>query len=211
MRDAPSSPSHGAHQALLGELFSSKVRAAVLGFLLPRPHLAFSLTDLSRRLGLPISSLQHECYKLQRIGILTARRSGNARLYRVDGDCPLHTALSTLIDRAIGRQACLAGAVEDVAGLELAFLSPAAPSDSDRPPRLVLVGDIPLDALTGAVARVERAIALPAGSLDLAFFQPDDWQVRIAAGNPYALELLAGRSQDLCPAEQAAPAVVADR
>ena len=35
----------------LAELFSSRVRAAVLTLVLPRPHLAFSLTDLSRRLG----------------------------------------------------------------------------------------------------------------------------------------------------------------
>ena len=35
----------------LAELFSSRVRAAVLALVLPRPHLRFSLTDLSRRLG----------------------------------------------------------------------------------------------------------------------------------------------------------------
>ena len=41
----------------LAELFSSRVRAVVLALLLSRPHLRFSLTDLSRRLGLPVSSL----------------------------------------------------------------------------------------------------------------------------------------------------------
>jgi hypothetical protein len=45
---------------LLAELFSSKVRAAVLGYMLPRPQIAMSLTEFSRILGLPISSLQHE-------------------------------------------------------------------------------------------------------------------------------------------------------
>jgi hypothetical protein len=45
----------------LAELFSSKVRASVLALMLPRPHLAFSLTDLSRRLDIPVSSAQHEC------------------------------------------------------------------------------------------------------------------------------------------------------
>ena len=55
---------------LLAELFSSKVRAAALGVFLPRPHCWFSLTELSRLLGLPVSSLQHECYKLARLGLL---------------------------------------------------------------------------------------------------------------------------------------------
>jgi DNA-binding IclR family transcriptional regulator len=73
----------------LVELFSSRVRAAVLALVLPRPHLGFSLTDLSRRLGLPVSSVQHECYKLTRLGLLRDERVGNARLYRPDPTWPL--------------------------------------------------------------------------------------------------------------------------
>jgi len=69
---------------LLSELFSSKVRAAVLGHVLPRPQVALSLTEFSRLLDLPISSLQHECYKLERIGIineLTNRQRGRVFSY----------------------------------------------------------------------------------------------------------------------------------
>ena len=198
---------------LLAELFSSKVRAAVLGFVLPRPHLGFSLTDLSRRLELPISSLQHECYKLERIGVLVARRSGNARLYRVDPQCPLHVVLTALIEQAIGRDACLAGAIEDVPGLELAFLSGPLPDDGstdgaargqgsdglavETPLRLVLVGDVPLDALEAAIARVEEALDLPAGGLEFAFFQPDDWAARINLRHHYVQELLTDLSHVL--------------
>lgn len=215
----------GAHDDLLAALFSSKVRAAVLGFLLPRPHLGFSLTDLSRRLGLPISSLQHECYKLERIGVLTARRSGNTRRYRVEPGCPLHAALTALIVHAIGPAACLAGAIEAIEGLELAFLSEREPErDGNRgagridpgvatraapPPRLVLVGDVPLEVLDGAAARVERALGLPRGALDFAFFQPGDWQARIATLNPYTMGLLAGRFLDLLPSRDPRAATLA--
>ena len=73
----------------LAELFSSKVRAAVLGHLLPRPRQAFGLTDLSRALGLPVSSLQHECYKLERVGVLAAARDGSVRRYSPDPSFPL--------------------------------------------------------------------------------------------------------------------------
>src|SRR5215213_9148897 len=87
---------------LLEELFSSRVRAAVLCQILPRPHLGFSLTEFSRVLGLPISSLQHECYKLERLGVLAGRREGNARRYRVDPTCPLHAPLTALVLAALG-------------------------------------------------------------------------------------------------------------
>ena len=49
---------------------------------LSRPDQAHRISgpNFSRRLGLPVSSLQHECYKLVRIGVLRDRRAGNTRL-----------------------------------------------------------------------------------------------------------------------------------
>src|SRR3954467_3651237 len=107
----------------LAELFSSRVRAAVLTLVLSRPHVGFSLTDLSRRLGLPVSSLQHECYKLTRLGLLRDERVGNARLYRPDPTWPLRELLTALIVRAVPLEEALRGAVEGVPGLDGAWVS----------------------------------------------------------------------------------------
>src|SRR5687768_18112538 len=40
----------------------------------------------------PVSSLQHECYKLTRLGLLRDERVGNARLYRPDPRSEEHTS-----------------------------------------------------------------------------------------------------------------------
>ena len=190
---------------VLAELFSSKVRAAVLGHLLPRPHLGFSLTDLHRRLGLPVSSLQHECYKLERIGVLAARRDGNARRYHVEPSCPVRVALTALVVAGIGPEAALRAAVEAVPGLEIAFLAGPLPGDDGTAgtgagsaagaappaPRLVLVGELPLDELAAVTTRAEAALALPPGGVEPAFFRPADWRARIAERHPYVVALLA--------------------
>ena len=195
-------------QDLPAELFSSKVRAAVLGHILPRPHLGFSLTDLSRLLGIAISSLQHECYKLERIGVLYGRRSGNARLYRVSPDCPVGDQLTALVVAGIGPEAALRGAVDGVPGLEGAFLAgpvptpgapgpaaPTGPTNGDATggagTRLVLIGEVPLEALDDVLARAEVALGVPPGTLELAFFRPPDWLNRIEQGNAYVAALLA--------------------
>ncbi len=194
---------------LLTELFSSRVRAAVLAHALPRPHLGFSLTDFSRILGLPISSLQHECYKLERIGLLHARRAGNARLYRVNPRCPVLVPLTDLVRGCIGTEAALRGAVDGVAGLELAFLIDRVPSDDQPTSHLVLIGEMPLEALDSVVARAETALDLPSGGLEVAFFRPDDWRARVAAGNPFVTSLLAGQRLDLAGSSADAPAGLA--
>lgn len=182
---------------LLAELFSSRVRAVVLAHALPRPHVGFSLTDFSRLLGLPVSSVQHECYKLERIGLLYARRTGNARLYRVNPRCPVLAPLTALVRACIGPEVALHGAVDGVAGLELAFLINRVAADEQPTRHLVLVGEVPLEVLDSAVARAETALGLPAGELEVAFFRPDDWRARVAAGHPFVTSLLAGRRLDL--------------
>ena len=169
---------------LLTELFSSKIRAAVLGYLLPRPHLSRSLTDLSRLLDLPISSLQHECYKLVRIGVLRDWRDGNARRYSPEVSSPLLPALAELVRSAIGRDASLQAALDDMPAVESAFLVEGVP------PRLVLVGDLPLDELDAALERVAAALSLPSDRVELAFFRPADWRSRLAASDPYLTTLL---------------------
>ncbi len=179
---------------LLAEIFSSKVRAAVLSYMLPRPHLGFSLTDLSRRLNLPISSLQHECYKLEKNQILIARRSGNARLYRVDPRNDLCDPLTALIIKAIGPDAALRGAIDGVDGLELVFITGEG---AGAEARLVVVGDLELEALDSLTARAEKALGSAPNTVEIAFFQPDDWRTRIAQHNPYVWELLTGPRQIL--------------
>lgn len=187
---------------LLAELFSSKIRAAVLGHVLPRPHRGFSLTDLSRLLDLPVSSLQHECYKLERLGILFARRSGNARRYRVVPTCPVLTPLTRLVITVIGPVPALIAAIDGVPGLESGFLAgtpPTATGDVIRgdAPRLVLIGDIALDELDTLLIRAETALDMAPGTLEMAFFRPDDWQSRLVDANPYVVGLVNGPRVEL--------------
>jgi hypothetical protein len=144
----------------LAELFSSRVRAAVLALVLPRPHLRFSLTELSRRLGLPVSSLQHECYKLTRLGLLRDERVGNARLYCPDPGWPLLEPMTALTVRAMPLEEALRGAVEGVPGIEGAWVS----GDLGSPAAavyVVVLGSLGVDELDGLFDRCQVALVPP--------------------------------------------------
>lgn len=179
---------------LLTELFSSRVRAAVLRFLLPRPHLGFSLTDLSRELDLPISSLQHECYKLARLGVLSVRRVGAARMYQPHADFPLLAPLTTLVIRAIGTEAALTAALDGMPELVVAlFSTPFANHVADHALGcLVLVGELTLEQVDEAHGRARLMIESGGGSpeLELAYFRPGDWALRLENHDPLVTDLL---------------------
>lgn len=176
---------------LLAELFSSRVRAAVLSLLLPRPHLAFSLTEMSQRLGLPISSLQHECYKLVRIGLLRDERRGSSRRYRPDPDFPLLPPLTNLVARSSSFAEAARGAAEAVHGVEQAWVAGNL-TEVDRPAYLVVVGWVGLEEIDGLYDRVRLALQAhhPGGGIELAYFPPDDWRARQRTSDRFARELL---------------------
>jgi hypothetical protein len=183
----------------LAELFSSRVRAAVLALVLPRPHLRFSLTELSRRLGLPVSSLQHECYKLTRLGLLRDERVGNARLYGPDPGWPLLEPLTALTVRAMPLEEALRGAVEGVPGIDGAWISGDLGSTS-APVYVVAVGSLGVEELDGLFDRCRVALVPVAGTsrIELAYFRPADWEARLTRGDPFATALCEGDRIDLC-------------
>ena len=190
---------------LLAELFSSKVRAAVLGHMLPRPQVALSLTEFSRLLDLPISSLQHECYKLERIGVIKGRREGNSRRYRIDSKCAILPELTALVVAALGQEAAIAATLGDVPGLEAAFIGRKLPlhdgheneSNTAAPIPLVLIGEIPLEEIEGALERVALLLGLPTSKLEAVFYLPGDWQARLEQNSHYAVWLISGPRTDL--------------
>jgi len=186
----------------LAELFSSRVRAAVLALVLPRPHLRFSLTDLSRRLGLPVSSLQHECYKLTRLGLLRDERVGNARLYCPDPSWPLLEPLTALTVRAMPLEEALRGAVEGVPGIDGAWLSGDLGSRS-APVYVVIVGSLGVEELDGVFDRCQVALVPVVGAsrIELAFFRPADWEGRAHRGDPFTTALHEDRRIALCAFE----------
>lgn len=174
---------------LLAELFSSKVRAAVLGMVLPRPHRWFSLTELSRSLGLPVSSLQHECYKLARLGLLQDQRSGNVRRYSPDPAFPLLAPLTALVLAAMPLTESLPAAAEGMTGIDLAWLT-GEPSARNARPFLVVIGNLIIEDLDELFERARAATAAAGtGEIELAYYPSTEWARRLASHDPFATAL----------------------
>lgn len=186
---------------VLVELLSSRVRAAVLGMFVARDGERFSLTELSRALDLSISSVQHECYKLERLRVLKGRREGVSRRYWLDRETPFVGPLVDLVVTILGRERLLGHALRDIDGLEgaLLTLTPA--------PRLVLLGDLGLEELETIQQRAGSLLDIDADIIDVAFYGTESWREHRAANASLVSELreadplvLVGDREELLPA-----------
>lgn len=173
--------------AFLTELFSSRVRALLLAFLVSRLGQGYSLTELSRALDAPISSLQHECYKLERLGLLQGRKEGASRRYRLARDARSDPVIH-LVETTLGQPIRLRDALDGLASLDGALLVGDLMSPSVSP-QLILIGELDLEHVQITQERVAAVLAIPRDRLAIAFFRHEEWQTYRATGHPHVERL----------------------
>lgn len=176
----------------LGELFSSRIRASVLAYLVAREEGRFSLTELSRALGLSVSSIQHECYKLERLGVLKGRREGASRRYWLDRDQQFVPVLMWLVITVIGQPIVLSYALQGIDGLDGALLS-----YNDDSPTLTLIGNVGLDELATVQERATKILDVPEPTLKVAFYDPATWESYVDQEHPTVAALRSAQPEIL--------------
>ena len=159
----------------LGELFSSRIRANVLSYLVAREDARFSLTELSRALDISVSSVQHECYKLERLGVLKGRREGASRRYWLDREQPFVPVLMWLVMTVAGSSQILGYALQDIEGLEGAILSDG--------PTITLIGNLGLEHIALVQERAAKILDVPQSALNIAFYNPETWASYLEKGH----------------------------
>lgn len=163
----------------LGELFSSRIRASVLAYLVAREEARFSLTELSRALDLSVSSIQHECYKLERLGVLKGRREGASRRYWLDREQAFVPVLMWLVITVVGQSTVLGYALHGIDGLEGALLS-----STNGAPTLTLIGNLGLEELATVQERATKILDVPESKLNVAFYDPATWAGYVEQQHP---------------------------
>lgn len=148
-------------KSILDALFP-KTRQAVLSAFLLQPDKWWYLSDLAGHLGLTPSSLQRELASLSEVQLLESRKEGNRVYYKANLSSPGISELQSLLIKTAGvadlLKATLKNFLEDISFAfiygSLARAESIATSDVD----LMLVGDIKLSAIAGALKKAEKSL-----------------------------------------------------
>lgn len=145
----------------LKHLFSSKLRVKVLDYFFFHPGEELYVRQLASALDEPVGTVARELSHLEEAGILSSRRLGNQKHFRLREDCSILEDLRNIFLKTSGAGAELRVAMENISRVELAFLygsyargEAGAASDLD----LMVIGNAADRELAPAVARVERRL-----------------------------------------------------
>lgn len=147
-------------------IFRSRQQAELLADILDDPDREGSLTDLSRRLGIPVASVHREIERAEAAGIVRSHKVGNTRLVSADTTSPHFSALRELLVSAFGVPARLRAELEEVDGVEEAYIfgSWAARWHGERGTRpvgdidVMVLGEPDRDRLYAAVGEVAEVV-----------------------------------------------------
>lgn len=144
---------------ILKHLFSSTLRVKVLEHFFFHPGEEWYVRQLASALTEPAGTVARELSHLEETGILSSRRVGNQRHYRLRGDCLILDELRGIFLKTSGASAELRSTLANLSGVELAFLygsyaSGEAHATSDLD--LMVVGNVTDREMAPAVARLER-------------------------------------------------------
>jgi predicted nucleotidyltransferase len=89
-------------------IFRSQHQALLLAWLLLHPSNEYTLTDLARRLDVPLSTVQREADRLVAGGLLRDRTIGRARLLQANPDNRATAPLTQLLELSFGPQPVIA-------------------------------------------------------------------------------------------------------
>ncbi|HKF49682.1 MAG TPA: winged helix-turn-helix domain-containing protein [Terracidiphilus sp.] len=142
----------------------SGLRRAVLTHLSMNPNLRTYVRGLARRIGVDPTNLSREMAALQAEGIVTGELEGRQLYYSLNRT-PHVKRLLAVLEPDIGVEGTLQHAVEEVPGVETAFLYSGEkrpdPTSSDGDLNLMVIGTMSRKALAAEIHKAELALSRP--------------------------------------------------
>jgi DNA-binding transcriptional ArsR family regulator len=162
-------------------IFRSQQQAELLALILGDPGVEHGLSELAERTGVPYASVHREVERAEAAGLVTSRLVGRTRLVRADASSPYFSGLSEVLVRAFGVPWVLAHALNDVSGVEAAYVygSWAAKFSGEEGRRpvgdidLLVLGTPDRDHVYAAVSQAEPRL----GRAIQVTIRPADWLI----------------------------------
>lgn len=144
---------------MLKDLFVSEVRLKILYLMLTQPDKQYHVRAIVRAVGAEINAVRRELAKLQGMGLLRKRQSGNRIYYKADTSNIYYSDLLALVSKEEGVGGALLKSLKDLGNVKFIVISKAflrGRKSTVLDVDVFIVGDINLEVLKRIMAVAER-------------------------------------------------------
>ncbi len=143
------------------KIFGSRIRAKILGWLFTHPDESFFVRQVASILKEDPTNVSREMAKLEELGILRSKRTGNLKHFQTNQECPFFVELKGLVLKTSGVAGRIRDSLQRLGGIEFAFIygsyakgEEKADSDVD----LLIIGDVDIDRLDYNLGKLEKML-----------------------------------------------------
>ena len=174
-------------------IFRSKLQLRLLALIFLAPDRTWTTPELAKRLDATPVTTHRELHRALDSGLLAREAIGRTYLYRAATDSPLYEPLRLLLERTVGVEAELRRALEDVAGVEAAFIHGSfASGDKIKPASdidVIVLGNADPRALRRRIRQVESLLGR---KIDLLAYSRDEFASLAESGNSLIRGIIRG-------------------
>ena len=175
---------------LTSKIFGSRIRAEILGWLFTHPEESFFVRQMALILKEDPTNVSREMARLEDLGILRSKRSGNLKHFQTNRECPFFEELKGLVLKTSGVAGRLQDALVKLTGIEFAFIYGSyakgeenAGSDVD----LFIIGNVDMDRLDSNLGRLEKALGR---EINYVLYSMEEFKAKRKARDGFLMDVL---------------------
>ncbi len=175
---------------MLQRLITSKTRVKLLTLFLMNPDKEMYIRELVRNTEENINSIRRELSNLEETGILTSKRQGNQKYYKINKKMPIYNELASIILKTEGVAKVLQEKILEIGDIETAFIygsfakkEAGIHSDID----LFIIGTVNEKKMIINIKRLEENFSR---EINYVLFKPEEIKKRIKDKDPFVSNVL---------------------
>lgn len=175
---------------ILKTLFSSEVRINILSHFFMHPGEGYYIRQLEKILKKPVSNIQKELAKLEKIDLLSSSVEGNQKRYILKNEFPLYDELRNIFIKTTGLSDLIRDSLHLIKKIEFAFIygSFAAGDETSRSDvDLMIVGNVSDIIINKSIKEVEKQINR---MINYSIYSKDEIEKRISANDNFIKTVL---------------------
>ncbi len=174
----------------LKNLFVSEVRLKILKMMLSQPEEQYHVRAIVRSVEAEINAVRRELAKLESMGLLKKRQSGNRIYYKADASHIYFSELLSLVTKEDGLGGLILRNIKDLGSIKFAVLSTAflrGRKSTVLDVDLLMVGDINMEIIKRIVSMGEREMGR---EINFSVMSEEDFMFRKRKNDHFVAKIL---------------------